>query len=147
MFSTFISPAVISLALSLSVQADLASNLFPTGYTYSNGFTTASGVSVPGVSTVALSDSALNVIKVTSGLTHTVVQENGKTAWAAFYPQGSWNPSNTPRGGFGFYVNGSTPFLHQIQGGAEEVMFGYSVMFQSDWEWNMGGKLPGGCEF
>lgn len=130
---------------SLSFES-LSSNLFPSQYSYSAGFTTASGVDVTGITNVPLSDSSLNVIKVTSGLTHDVVEVSGKTAWQAIYPEGSWNPSNTPKGGFGFYVNGTDEFLAAIQEGASEVVFAYSVMFQEGWEWNMGGKLPGGCE-
>ena len=125
----------------------LQNYLFPAFHTYSSGFTTASGLSVPGVSTVALSDSALNVIKVQSGLTHNVVNINGKTAWQANFPAGSWNPSNTPLGGFGFYVNGTTAFQNAVAKGANQVMFGYSVMFQNGFKWNLGGKLPGGCEY
>ena len=126
-------------------RRSLQSNLFPSFHTYSSGFTTASGISVSGVSTVSLSDSALNVIKVQSGLTHNVVQQNGKTAWEAVYPEGSYNPSHTPLGGFGFYLGGSDAFADAIAAGANQVIFGYSIMFQDDFEWNMGGKIPGGC--
>ncbi|TDL19278.1 hypothetical protein BD410DRAFT_830416 [Rickenella mellea] len=122
----------------------LKTNLFPSGYTYASGFTTASGVSANGVTPVALSDSVLNVIKATSGLTHNVVSQNGKTAWEAVYPKGSYNPSGTPKGGFGFYLGGSDKFQTAVQGGAKQVIFGYSVMFQKGFQWNMGGKLPGG---
>ena len=52
-------------------------------------------------------DNALNVIRAQRGMTHNVVQQSGKTAWEAVYPQGSFNPSNTPLGGFGFYLGGS----------------------------------------
>ena len=79
-------------------KRSLSSNLFPSGFTYKNGFTTASCASVSGVSKVGLNDDDLNVIKVSSGFTHDVVTKNGKTAWEAFYPNGSWNPSNTPKG-------------------------------------------------
>ena len=101
---------------------------------------------MPGVSSVALDDKTLNVIKVTSGLTHNVVQQNGKTAWEAIYPQGSWNPSNTPRGSFGFYLGGTNEFASAIANGADEVMMGYSVMFQDGFQFNKGGKLPGTCK-
>jgi len=118
--------------------------LFPAFHTYNSGFTTADGVEVDGVSSIGLSDSALNVIKVTSGLTHNVVQQDGKTAWQAVYPQGSWNPSNAPKGGFGLYVNGTDDFKAAVAAGANQVIFGYSIMFQDGFEWNMGGKIPGG---
>lgn len=132
---------------STSVHAtSLQNSLFPTSHTYSSGFTTASNVSVPGVASVPLSDSSLNVNKVASGLTHNVVQQSGKTAWAAFYPKGSWSPTNTPKGGLGFYVNGTNDFSKAAAAGAKQVIFGYSVMFQQGWQWNIGGKLPGGCK-
>jgi hypothetical protein len=128
-----------------ATSSSLSESLFPPQYAYANGFTTASGVSVPGVSTVTLADKTLNVIKVSSGLTHDVVQQSGKTAWEAFYPAGSYNPSATPRGGFGFYLNGTNDFRGQVQAGATEVMLGYSIMFQNGWQWVKGGKIPGGC--
>ncbi|KAL5534897.1 hypothetical protein ACEPAF_2987 [Sanghuangporus sanghuang] len=124
-------------------RRSLQSNLFPADHVYSSGFTTADGVSVDGVSSVDLSDKALNVIKVQSGMTHNVVQQNGKTAWEAVYPAGSWNPSNQPLGGFGFYLGGSDDFYNAILNGAQEVVLGYSVMFENGFEFNKGGKLPG----
>lgn len=141
-----LSPYLLATGSPTTVNTTLQNFLFPDFHTYSNGFTTAAGISVTNVTTVALSDSALNVIGVQSGLTHTVVTHSGKTAWQANYPNGSYNPSNTPLGGFGFYVNGTTPFTKAIASGASQVMFGYSVMFQQGFEWNMGGKIPGGCE-
>ncbi|TDL21278.1 hypothetical protein BD410DRAFT_790052 [Rickenella mellea] len=118
--------------------------IFPSGYTYSAGFTTASGISVNGVSTVELSDNSLNVIKVTSGTTHKVVEQDGKTAWEADYPKGSWNPTGSPKGGFGFYVGGNDAFQSAIKAGAKQVIFVYSLKFQDGFQWNKGGKLPGG---
>jgi hypothetical protein len=78
-------------------------------------------------------------------MTHNIVKRAGKTAWEAIYPAGSFSPGNALRGGFGFYVNGMSDFRDAVQGGATEVMFGYSVAFQAGWEWVKGGKLPGGC--
>lgn len=83
---------------SLQKRTSLQDSLFPPTYSYSNGFTTASGVSMSSIQTVQLDDSALNIVKVQSGMTHNVVQENGKTAWEADYPQGSFNPSHQPLG-------------------------------------------------
>ena len=143
LFSSVVAPSLIG-ATPLQKRT-LQDDLFPSFHTYTAGFTTASGISVPGVTTVSLSDSALNVIKVQSGLTHNVVTQAGKTAWEAIYPEGSWNPSNTPLGGFGFYLGGSDEFADAIAAGANQVIFGYSVMFQDGFEYNMGGKLPGGC--
>ena len=94
-----------------------------------------------------LSDSALNVIKVQSGMSHNVVTKEGKTAWQADYPKGSWNPSNTPLGGFGFYLGGSDEFYNAIMNGADEVILGYSIFFEDGFEFNKGGKLPGVCTY
>ncbi|KAH8111192.1 hypothetical protein DFH11DRAFT_1690460 [Phellopilus nigrolimitatus] len=117
-------------------RRDLQDNLFPSFHTYSSGFTTADGISVSGVSTVDLSDKALNVIKVQSGMTHNVVTQNGKTAWEAVYPQGSWNPSQHS-------ARRLRLLPCAVAGGANEIVFGYSVMFQDGFEFNKGGKLPG----
>ncbi|KAI5116822.1 hypothetical protein M0805_002880 [Coniferiporia weirii] len=124
-------------------QRALVEALFPSFHTYETGFTTADGIAAAGVAKVDLSDDALNVIKVQSGMTHNVVTQAGKTAWEAVYPAGSWNPSNTPLGGFGMYVGGSDAFKAAIDNGANEVVFGYSVMFEDGFEFNKGGKLPG----
>ncbi|TDL21294.1 hypothetical protein BD410DRAFT_724617 [Rickenella mellea] len=122
----------------------LQRKLFPHGYKYITGFTTASCDTIPGVTSVELSDAALNVTKITSGITHNIVSQKGKTAWEAIYPEGSYNPSALPRGGFGFYLGGSEDFQSAIQAGASHVIFSYSIMFQDGFQWNKGGKLPGG---
>lgn len=122
--------------------------LFPSSETYTSGFTTAAGIQVTGVKTVPLSDSTLGVYKVASGYTHDLVQQGGKAAWQAVYNQGSYNPaSGGTKGGFSFYVNGTQEFSSALASGVYGVMFGYSVMFQQDFQWNLGGKLPGACKF
>ena len=126
-------------------DGNLVSLLFPPGLSYSNGFTTANGVDISGVSHVALSDGALNV-RSSSGLGHPVVQQSGKTAWEAFYPRGSYKPSARPLGGFGFYAAGNNAFRDATNAGAKEVVLSYSVMFENGFDFNMGGKLPGGCK-
>ncbi|KAF8583061.1 polysaccharide lyase family 14 protein [Ramaria rubella] len=56
---------------------------------------------------------------------------------------GSYVPSSgAVLGGFGFYMGGPAPFLAQLST-AKHVMTHYSVWFQSDWEWQKGGKLSG----
>ena len=47
----------------------------------------------------------------------------------------------------GFYLNGSDAFVSAVEKGATEVVFAYSIMFQEGFEFNMGGKIPGGCTF
>ena len=130
-------------AAAAHAKRDLGSNLFPDTFSYSSGFTTAEGISIDGVSNVDLSDSALNVIKVQSGMSHNVVTKESKTAGQADYPKVSWNPSNTPLGGFGFYLGGSDEFYNAIMNGADEVILGYSIFFEDGFEFNKGGKLPG----
>ena len=47
-------------------------------------------------------------------------------------------------GGFGFYVRGTSSFYSAISSGqANSVILSYSVFFQSGFQWNKGGKLPG----
>lgn len=107
MFQRIVFPLVQLLPLVLCLGSrgrdvllgrDLSGNLFPSGHVYSTGFTTAKGVAVPGVSKVDLDDNDLNVNMVSKGYTHNIVSMNGKTAWKASYPKGSWNPSNLPKG-------------------------------------------------
>ena len=69
-----------------------------------------------------------------------------KTAWEAFYAKGSISPKTEKPGGMGFYLSGPPDFAKVLDKGATEAMFSYRVMFQHDWEWVKGGKLPGTCE-
>ena len=125
----------------------LLTSLFPPVYKYTSGFTASSLTSTPaGISKIALSDSALNAIRI-SGPAHPVVTKAGKQAFQATYPAGSYSPSNTPQGGFTFYLTGPQNFASAIQAGAKEVVMGYSVMFEQGFQWVLGGKIPGICEF
>ncbi|KAJ6591090.1 hypothetical protein DFH09DRAFT_1138541 [Mycena vulgaris] len=88
-----------------------------------------------------LSDSTLLPFKEMAGTKHAYTKApDGKTAMEATYPQGSYNPSHQPRGGFSFYAPGP-PSLDFTT--AKELTFGYSVMFTAEFQWNQGGKLPG----
>jgi hypothetical protein len=60
----------------------------------------------------------------------------------AIFPKGSCSLSNT-NGGFSFYSPGPENVDLTT---AKEVTFGYSVMFEEGFQFNMGGKLPGLCE-
>ena len=62
-------------------------------------------------------------------------------ALEAFYPKGSISPSAPLPGGFGFYMSGPP---EQVTG--REVVVSYRLMFEKDWDWVKGGKLPGICE-
>ncbi|KAF9257931.1 polysaccharide lyase family 14 protein [Marasmius fiardii PR-910] len=59
-------------------------------------------------------------------------------ALEALYPKGSINPSAPIPGGFGFYLTGPKGFV-----AGKEVVMSYRLMFERDWEWVKGGKLPG----
>lgn len=120
------------------------------------GFTTSAMVNKPNVVYVDLSDKALGVHKVSSRTTHNLVtppimpypsaEHNGITeAWEALYPEGSINPGNKehPLGGFGFYLRGPPEFASILKQGASEVLLSYSMAFESDFAWALGGKLPG----
>ncbi|GJJ13470.1 hypothetical protein Clacol_007724 [Clathrus columnatus] len=122
----------------------LQSWLFPPALTFLSGFTTSSYVNLSQITTAALADDALGVFKISSGTTHPVVTgpNSNESAWEAFYPEGSYNPNGPIRGGFGFYMTGPPSFAEQLST-ANEVLTSYSVMFEPDWEWMKGGKLPG----
>ncbi|KAF8583064.1 polysaccharide lyase family 14 protein [Ramaria rubella] len=119
--------------------------LFPPSQSFISGFTTSPYVNMSQISHVALSDSALGVTKVSSGTAHPIVPGPGtnESAWEATYPNGSYTPSSgAVLGGFGFYLAGPATFSSQLPT-ANEVLTSYSVRFEEDWEWQLGGKLPG----
>lgn len=127
-------------------------SIFPPSLNYTYGFTTFPYIDHPKIQYCPLADSPLGVHSVFSRTTHPVVPvPNGsypnQVAWEATYPAGSINPSSPIPGGFGFYLNGPTLFgdLLSVPQVAQEVVFGYSVMFEEGWEWAKGGKLPGIC--
>jgi hypothetical protein len=138
-------------------KAGNAKAIFPVAY--QSGWTTSRS-SFPNVKNVPLSDPALGVNRVSGGMStinggkrsynakwtlgtsHNVVRINETAAWEAVYPKGSMNPSSDIRGGFGFYLDG--PDSWNIEA-ANEVTFSYAVMFQNDFKWQKGGKLPGLC--
>ena len=100
-----------------------------------------------------LDDRELQVHKVTASTSHPLVSPpaNGagssgqNAAWEAFYPKGSINPQNPIPGGFGFYLSGPPEFQASLAT-ANEVLFSYSVMFDEEWDFVKGGKLPGICK-
>lgn len=126
--------------------------LFPTEKKLHNAWTTCSQIEKHGVKVVPLDDRKLQVHKATSSTSHPLVSppsDDGSTApsvaWEAFYPKGSINPQNPIPGGFVFYLSGPPKFQAGLET-ANEVLFSYSVMFDKDWDFAKGGKLPGICE-
>lgn len=118
------------------------------------------------VKRVPLSDKDLDVEKNTSGVTHDVVDADGAPsgtrAWEAVYPKGaltlrhmrvllaearpvlagSYNPSGTPRGGFGFYFGGPAGFDFTK---ANELLFSYAVKFEAGFDWKYALPLSDLC--
>ncbi|EIN07957.1 hypothetical protein PUNSTDRAFT_88685 [Punctularia strigosozonata HHB-11173 SS5] len=121
-------------ATSNSLSSSLLTALFPVDTVTS--WTTSSSSK----DALTLSDSTLKPFKVLSALSHKYVQQDGKTAMHAHYPKGSFNFQHTPLGGISFYAPG--PDSLDITT-AKELTFGYSVFFDSDFDFNKGGKLPG----
>lgn len=90
-----------------------------------------------------LSDETLQPTKVLKDLKWEYVWQAGKTAMKVFYPKGSMNPGNNPKGGVSFYSSG--PSWVDLRT-AKEATFAYSVYFEEGFEFNLGGKIPGLCE-
>ncbi|RPD55684.1 hypothetical protein L226DRAFT_448466, partial [Lentinus tigrinus ALCF2SS1-7] len=88
-----------------------------------------------------LSDGTLGVTKLISSLTHKyVTAPDGKYSMQAHYPKGSYTFTHEPQGGFSFYATGPDNFNLE---NAKEATLSYSVYFEDDFDFNMGGKLPG----
>ncbi|EJD01737.1 uncharacterized protein FOMMEDRAFT_22090 [Fomitiporia mediterranea MF3/22] len=123
--------------------------LFPTNFTYTSAWTTSSLVNKPSVKHIDLSNEELGVHRISTRTppcevvsAPNVSTDRPQKAWRAVYPEGSINPKGAIPGGFGFYLSGPSDFKDRLPE-AKEVIFGYSVLFQEDWEWVKGGKLPG----
>ncbi|KAI5120819.1 hypothetical protein M0805_003215 [Coniferiporia weirii] len=118
--------------------------LFPEAYNFSSAWTTSSTVDLSFVQHVELSERVLRVHGVHSRPDVVLApnSSHSQMAWRAFYPKGSINPKGRIPGGFGLYLSGPNFFEEKLEG-AKEVLFGYSVLFEEDWEWVKGGKLPG----
>jgi hypothetical protein len=122
---------------------------------FKEGFTTCAALlkSQPKLALVNLEDRPLGVHKNASKTPHRLERpptskspSPPETAWMAFYPKGSINPKAPIPGGLGFYMSGPTGFATKLEQGAKEVLLSYRMMFQEDWEWKRGGKLPGVCK-
>lgn len=105
----------------------------------SRGWTTIEGVP----DSVPLNDETLNTFKDTKALPHPFVNgPEGKSSIKATFSKGSWTPRYTPHGGFSFYASGPSSVDWTT---AREVTFGYSGFFDKDFDFNIGGTLPGLC--
>ncbi|KAH8828695.1 hypothetical protein DL96DRAFT_1595385 [Flagelloscypha sp. PMI_526] len=125
-------------------------------YLITSGFTTCSDLAHNHVATAALDDPSLGVYKVSNKTTHRIVcppkpafasddetLPSPSSAWEAFYPKGSINPSAEIPGGFSFYLAGPSDFAAQLEHGVDHAMFSYRMMLQDGWDPVKGGKLPG----
>lgn len=118
----------------------LTSKLFPSGLG-KESWTTAEGID----GALPLSDATLKPTKVLSALSRDVVKApDGKLGMKAHYPQGSYTFTHTPLGGFSFYAKGPSDVDLST---ALEATFGYSVFFEEDFDYQLGGKLLGFCKW
>ena len=112
--------------------------LFPSGFG-KKFWTTADGID----GALPLSDATLKPTKVLSALSHDVVKApDGKLGMQAHYPEGSYTFGHDPLGGFSFYAKGPSDVDLST---ALEATFGYSVFFEEDFDYQLGGKLLGFC--
>ncbi|PPQ70410.1 hypothetical protein CVT26_013827 [Gymnopilus dilepis] len=132
------STAITSGGLSGAANSTAGSlaDLFPvTGF--SQSWTTAPLAD----NALPLNDSTFRPNHVLKTVVHTYTDApDGKPAMKAHYPQGSYNFGHEPEGGFSFYAPGPASVDLTT---AKEATFGYSVFFPEDFEFNLGGKLPG----
>ena len=115
------------------------SSLFPKG-TGVHSWTTSTDIKSP--KPLPLSDSTLRVTH--NGAAHSYgTAPDGKKALIAHFSKGSYDYKGPP-GGFSFYSPGPSSVDLTT---AKEVTFGYSAYFSNGFAFNMGGKLPGLCEY
>lgn len=117
----------------------LTNKLFPSGFG-KESWTTSEGIN----GALPLSDATLRPTKVLTALSHNVVKApDGKLGMQAHYPQGSYTFTHDPMGGFSFYAKGPSDVDLST---ALEATFGYSVFFEEDFDYQLGGKLLGFCK-
>jgi len=136
--SSSATPSSTSLPSSSDATSSDLGGLFPLGSS-SPSWTTSTESS----DALSLSDDTLRPTRVESGLTHTYMDApDGKLSMRVQYPQGSvaLSGADGPAGGVSFYAPGPESVDLTT---AKEATFGYSVMFDDGFAFNMGGKLPG----
>jgi hypothetical protein len=116
----------------------LTDKLFPSGFG-KESWTTAEGID----GALPLSDATLKPTKVLKALSRDIVKApDGKLGMQAHYPKGSYTFGHDPQGGFSFYAKGPSDVDLST---ALEATFGYSVYFEEDFDYQLGGKLLGFC--
>lgn len=119
--------------------SSLTNKLFPYGFG-EQFWTTAEGID----GARPLSDATLKPTNILSALPRDIVKApDGKLGMKAHYPQGSYTFGHDPMGGFSFYAKGPSDV---DLSNALEATFGYSVFFEEDFDYQLGGKLLGFCE-
>lgn len=119
--------------------SSLTNKLFPYGFG-EDFWTTSEGID----GARPLSDATLKPTKVLTALSRDIVKApDGKLGMKAHYPQGSYTFTHKPLGGFSFYAKGPSDVDLST---ALEATFGYSVFFEKDFDYQLGGKLLGFCE-
>lgn len=126
------------MLVSRSISTEQA--LFPLSSSFQN-WTTFSEDSHP----FPLNDSTFRPTHEISGSVHTYAPApDGRPSMKAHYPKGSYRPGADPRGGMSFYAPGPASVNLST---ATHATFAYSVWFPAGFDFVMGGKLPGFCEF
>lgn len=127
-------------------------SLFPTEKQLHNAWTTCTQIGRPEVEILPLGDHELHAHRASPSPAHPVVtppRGSGpgapSVAWEASYPEKSIDPKSSKPGGFGFYLSGPPEFYAGLRT-AKEALISYSVMFEKEWDFVKGGKLPGICE-
>ena len=119
--------------------SSLTDKLFPYGFG-KKFWTTSEGID----GALPLSDATLKPTKVLKALSRDVVKApDGKLGMKAHYPEGSYTFTHDPLGGFSFYAKGPSNVDLST---ALEATFGYSVFFEKDFDYQLGGKLLGFCK-
>lgn len=134
------SSAADSTETSPAGVTSLIKALFPVSQPKSS-FSTAAGSE----NKLPLSDATLRPLAAIKDLTHAYVQSPGddsRLAMKAHYPKGSVALGHGSDGGISFYSPGPDSIDWT---NAQEVTFGYSVLFPKGFDFNLGGKLFGLC--
>ncbi|KAH7100000.1 hypothetical protein BKA62DRAFT_831308 [Auriculariales sp. MPI-PUGE-AT-0066] len=101
--------------------------------------TAPSNVVVPtGVDRLPLSDDTLDISHVSWATAETGTAPDGTTAHKAFYPKDSFSKAPGGLGGWGYDFKGPVDLSQ-----SDHVLFSYAVYFPADFDFVLGGKLPG----
>ena len=121
-------------------QCSLACELYPVRPTFDD-WTTSEVLK----KALPIDDETFRSVEILSNTTRRILEApDGVVSLEAFYPNGSYTFTHTPRGGFSFYAPGPEDVDLTA---AKEATFAYTVLFPEGYEWVKGGKLPGFCTY